>query len=114
MSIILVSVEKENISFSKYNRQINENNLNNTNVIDVKSLKFTEDYILENMELVSTFINLLILKFNINKFVIKNLEISETILKLAENLNSVKNINFSEDRELTYTICAKLLQNNNL
>lgn len=114
MSIVLVSVEKENISFSKYNKKINEQNLNNTNVIDVKSLKFTEDYIIENIELVSTFINLIILKFNINKVVIKNLEIAETILKLVKNLSNIKYINFTEDKELTYTICTLLLENMNL
>ena len=43
MNKILISVEKENISFSKYARNISEENLNNTNVIDVKSLKFTEE-----------------------------------------------------------------------
>ena len=67
MNKILILVEKDCVSFSKYNRNISEENLNNTNVIDVKSLKFTEEYILENLELVTTFINLVVLKFSVNK-----------------------------------------------
>ena len=114
MNKILVSIEKDNIYFSKYSSQIKEENLNNTNVIDVKSLKFTEEYILENIELVSTFINLIVLKFNINKVIINNLAVAETVLKLIKNLDNIKFINFTEDKELTYTILSLLLENINL
>ena len=101
MNKILVSVEKEFISFSKYNRSVNEENLNNTNVIDVKSLKFTEIYINENIDLVSTFINLILLKFKLNKVIIKNMEIAETTLKLLKNLSTVNSVVFKENKELT-------------
>lgn len=114
MNKILISVDKDYICFSKYNRNVNEENLNNTNVIDVKSLKFTEEYILENLELVTTFINLVVLKFNINKVIIKNLDIAETSLKILKNINSIKQINFKEDKILTYTISSLLIENKNL
>ena len=114
MNKILVSVEKEFISFSKYNRSVNEENLNNTNVIDVKSLKFTEIYINENIDLVSTFINLILLKFKLNKVIIKNMEIAETTLKLLKNLSTVNSVVFKENKELTYTISSLLLENKNL
>ena len=109
MNKILISVEKECLSFSKYTKNINEENLNNTNIIDVKSLKLTEEYINKNIELVSTFINLIVLKFNLNKVIIKHQEIAETILKVLKKINNIKNIIFSEDKELTYTISSLLL-----
>ena len=84
MNKVLILVEKEYISFSKYNRSISEENLNNTNVINVKNLKFTEEYMLENIDLVSTFINLIFMKFKLNNVVIKNMDIAETILKVLE------------------------------
>ena len=56
----------------------------NTNVINTKNLKFTEEYINQNLELVSTFINLVVLKFKLSKMIIKNLEISEISLKIAK------------------------------
>jgi len=111
MNKILISVSKEYLSFSKYKRNINEKNLNNTNVIDIKSLKFTEEYILENLDLVSAFINLIILKFNINKVIIKSLDIAETTLTLIKQFKEIKYIDFKEDKELTYTISALLLEN---
>jgi len=114
MNKIQISVGKEYLSFSKYNRNINEENLNNTNVIDIKSLKFTEEYILENLDLVSAFINLIILKFNINKVVIKNLDIAETALILIKNFKDIKYIDFKVEEELTYTISSLLLENKNI
>lgn len=114
MNKILISVGKEYLSFSKYNRNINEENLNNTNIIDIKSLKFTEEYILENLDLVSAFINLIVLKFNINKVIIKNLDIAETTLILIKNLKDIKYIDFKEEKELTYTISSLLLENKNI
>ena len=114
MNKILILVEKEYISFSKYNRSISEENLNNTNVINVKNLKFTEEYILENLELVSTFLNLIFLKFKLNKVVIKNFEIAETVLLMIKSLSNITNINFIEDKTLTYTIGSLLLENKNL
>ena len=114
MNKILISVGKEYLSFSKYNRSINEENLNNTNIIDIKSLKFTEQYILENLDLVSAFINLIILKFNVNKIIIKNLDIAETTLILTKNLKNIKYIDFREEKELTYSISSLLLENKNI
>lgn len=114
MNKILISVDKNCLNFSKYNREISAENLNNTNVINTKNLKFTDEYIMENIELMSTFLSLVILKFKINKAVIKSLEISETVLTLINKLESIDNIKFTEDKELTYTACTLLLQNKNL
>jgi len=114
MNKIMILVQKDSVMFSKYNREIREENLNNTNVIDVKNLKFTEEYILENMELISTFLNLIFLKFNISKVIIKNLEIAETVLNVINKLSIITKINFVEDKQLTYSISSLLLENQNL
>lgn len=111
MNKILILIKNNSIIFSKYNKDINVDNINNTNIIDVKNLKFTEEYILENLDLVSTFLNLIIKKFKINKCVIKTVDISETILKILNYTPDIKYLNFDEDKELNYTICSLLLQN---
>lgn len=114
MNKILISVDKNCLNFSKYNREISSENLNNTNVINTKNLKFTDEYIMENIELMCTFLNLVILKFKINKAIIKSLEIAETVLTLINKLDSIDDIKFTEDKELTYTVCNLLLENKNL
>lgn len=114
MNKILVLVDKKSLIFSKYNREINSEDLNNTNVINVKKLKFTEDYIIENIDLISTFFSLVILKFKIDSVVIKNLEIAETVLELLTKIDSIKKVYFSEDKVLSYTISSLLVENKNL
>ena len=114
MNKVLVVVNDNCIYFSKYNRDISSQNLNNTNVINAKNLKFTEEYIKDNMDLISTFFNLLVLKFKVDRVVIKELEIAETIVTLVNTLNSIKYVCFIEDSSLNYTISSLLLQNKNL
>lgn len=111
MNKILISVEKEYLSFFKYNGEINEKNLNKTNVIDTNNLKFTEDYINENIDLVASYINYIIFKFKINHVIIKNLEIAEIVLILLKRLNNIKFVNFIENKPLTSKISNLLLEN---
>lgn len=114
MKNILVSVEKNSLVFSKYIKDVDTEDLNKTNVIDIKNLKFTEQYIIDNIELVSMYFNCIIVKFEINKAIIKSLDIAPTVLILIKRLTKINYISFSEDKELTYTISSLLLENNNL
>ena len=98
MNKIKVDVKKNSIIFSIYNREIKEENMNDTNIIDTKNLKFSEQYILDNLELVSSFFNIIILKEKINTAIIKNLDISETVLKI---INYIQNINICISRNVT-------------
>lgn len=114
MNKISIIIHNGYITFNKFNKSISEDNLNNTNVIDVKNIKFTEQYILENIDLVSAFLNLVILKSEVKKVKIKSLDISETILKLLKTLSIIEEITFTEDKELNYSISSLLLENKNL
>ena len=114
MNKILVLIKSNNIVFSTYTKPIEEENFNNTNVINTKTLKFSEEYIIENLELIASFFNLVVLKVNVNTAIIKNLEIAETILGLLKMIPKINNIIFSEDRELNYTLSSLLLENSNL
>ena len=111
---ILVTINESTVYFSKCNLDLNQEDLNNTNVIDTKNLKFTEEYIKENLELMANFFNLVLLKFKVNKVIIKSNDIAEVILQLVNNFKSVKYIYFSEDKCLGYSVSFLLLQNNNL
>lgn len=114
MKKILVVIENNCMYFSKYNREISQQNLNNTNVINAKNLKFTEEYISENLELISTFFNLLTIKFKVDKVVIKDLEIAEISVILINSLSAIKHLIFKEDTSINYTVSTLLLENKNL
>lgn len=114
MNKILVVIKNNSIIFSTYTKEIDKDDLNNTNVINTKKLKFTEEYIIENLELISSFFNLVVIKSEVDTAIIRNLEIAESILKLLNFIPKVTSVVFEEDRELNYTISSLLLDNKNL
>lgn len=114
MHKILILIDKDYISFSVSVNDVSNENLNNTNIINTKNLRFTENYIIENLELVATFFQLIIIKNQIKKARIENIEISVTILELLKLLTNIEEVIFTEDKKLNYTISSLLLENKNL
>lgn len=114
MNKVLVLVKGNTITFSIDNKKSSGLNLNDTNVIDVKNLRFSEEYIVKNKELVGTFLNLIAIKNNINKAIIKDVEIAEGILYLFSYISCINELEFTQNKELSYTITSLLYENKNL
>ena len=102
------------IYFSIYNDKIKKVNLNNTNVINEEQMIFSKKYIECNYDIISTFINLIVLKKNITTAIIKSNELGKIILPIINSIPQISNIKFLEDKELDYTTTSFLLDNNNL
>lgn len=113
MKNILLKINSTLLTISLVNKQENKN-LNNTNIIDTKELLFSTSYIKENIELVSSFLNTIILKNKIDKIRVNNIELTTLTLDLIKNSNTIKKLLISEDKILTYDIFMKLLDNNTL
>ena len=113
MKNILLKINSTLLTISLVNKQENKN-LNNTNIIDTKELLFSTSYIKENIELVSSFLNTIILKNKIDKIRVNNIELTTLTLDLIKNSNTIRKLLISEDKILTYDIFMKLLDNNTL
>lgn len=113
MKNILIKINSTLLTISLVNKKENRN-LNNTNIIDTKELLFSTSYIKENIELVSSFLNTIILKNKIDKIRVNNIELTTLTLDLIKNSNTIKKLLISEDKILTYNIFMKLLDNNTL
>ena len=100
-----------NIIISKIKRSVEQKNLNNTNVINLKELKFSYSYILENLELVSSFLNVTIIKSNIDTVIISTNDIAPISLKLINTWEHIKNITFKEDKSINMDIFMLILDN---
>ena len=70
-SNIVFKLSQNTISISEIKKEVDYKSLNNTNVINVKELKFSIEYIRENFELVSSFLNVIIIKKDIKTAIIK-------------------------------------------
>ena len=99
------------IIISKIKKTIEKKDLNNTNVINLKELKFSYSYILENLELVSSFLNVTIIKSNIDTVIISSNDIAPISLKLINTWEHIKNITFKEDKSINMDIFMLILDN---
>ena len=99
------------IIISKIKKTIEKKDLNNTNVINLKELKFSYSYILENLELVSSFLNVTIIKSNIENVVISTNDIAPISLKLINTWEHIKKITFKEDKSINMDIFMLILDN---
>lgn len=111
---IVFKLSPSTISISQIKKDVDYKSLNNTNIIDLKDLKFSKTYINENFELVSNFLNLVIIKNNITKVQINNLDIALVCLDLINSWEHIETLIFKPDKKLSYDIFLKLLDNNHL
>ncbi|MCX4364869.1 MAG: class B sortase [Bacilli bacterium] len=111
---IVFKLFKDTISISKIKKEVDYESLNNTNIIDVKDLKFSNDYIRENFELVSNFLNVIIIKHNIKTVQINNLEIADICLDLVNEWEHIEKVYFKPDKVINLDIVLKLLESKNI
>lgn len=108
---IVFKLTKDTIIISQIKKDVNYEELNNTNIIDVKDLKFSNDYIKENFELVSNFLNVIIIKKSISCVQINNMDIALTCMDLINSWEHIDKIIFKPDKTLPLDVVLKLLDN---
>jgi sortase B len=99
---------------STSNKTTDPEKLNNTNVIDTNDLKFSPKYITHNMELVVSFLNVVVLKNNITKVQINNMDIATLVTKVAVQLSNIQELIYKPDKELKYDTFLEILSSKNI
>ena len=110
----IFKINKDTISINTTKRTIDKKGLNNTNVIDTKDLRFSPEYIQENMDLVSTFLNVVILKKNITICTINTDAHLEDLVSLVNCWEHIDKLIFKQDITINFDVFMKLLENNYL
>lgn len=112
MKKILIQL-KDNKLFFQIRRRLNteQKNLINTNIISENELVFSDEYIIQNMKIVHTFLKELIKNNNLNTLVIKESSIAPLIIHITTNITDIKSLYLLEESILTYKICEKIIKN---
>ncbi len=110
---ILVQIKDQSIFF-KIKRKLNgsEKNLLNTNIISDNELVFTDEYIMENTSIVSSFIKELTKTNNINEAIIYNNKIILQIIDVIKNINNINTLILKDDVQVTHKMCEQLINSN--
>ena len=111
---IVFKINGNNINAYKLLKDTPKEDLNKTNVIDTKELVFSDIYIKNNLELVSSFLNVIIIKRKTNTMVIKDFELTMLILDIINTIPNITNLIIKSDEAINYDIFLKLLDNNYL
>lgn len=111
---LVFKLYKDTIIISEIKKEVDYKSMNNTNVIDVKELKFSDDYIKDNFELVANFLNVVILKNNISNVQINNMEAAPIIIDLVNTWEHIKKVYFKQDKKVSLEVFLKLLDNDYL
>lgn len=115
MKKILINIKNNEIIFSyKTNNSSINNDLINTNIISNNELIFSDVYINENSKIISSFINELIIQYQIHTITISKMELASFIINLLEKVTTIKNLYIKEDESLTYTICEAIIKNKHI
>lgn len=85
--------------------------MNNTNLIDVNQMVFSDLYIKENPYLLTSFLDSLIYKKDINHLIFKTNYIAELILPLVVKNNSIEAISLEENEEISFEIYKSIFEN---
>lgn len=108
---LLIKIVDNEIIFDEYTKQINNININNTNVFNNNLTVFDENYILKNIELVSSFIKVIVMKNKVNKASINNIKISSLALHIINKLNQINILIIKPDKTLDFESYELLKKN---
>lgn len=111
MNKIIFKISKNLLTISLLNKETKTEDLNNTNIIDTKEILFSEDYISTNLDLVSSFLNVIIIKREVSRVIIKDYDIIPTILKIINLIPSIKDLFIKPEKSINYEMFLLLLDN---
>lgn len=111
---IIFKINRNMLSISLLKKDMPKVDLNNTNIIDTKEIIFSADYIRDNLELVSSFLNVIIIKREVKRVTIKDFEIIMIVLKLINLIPSLEELYIRADKAINYPIFMLLLENKSL
>lgn len=110
MHKILVEVKNKTLSFSLYGIRGKVENLNNTNIINTEKMVFSDKYINENLDLIQSFFNLIVLKKEIDKVIVDINAIFPLVFRIINGISGIKTVSLLEDKTVSYIIFEDLLQ----
>ena len=111
---ISISTNDKKLIFNTEEEVKDKANLNNTNVIDVEKMYFSDLYIKQNMETMSSFLNLIVVKKNIKELVVVKNEVLDIALILTKDITNLNKLLIEEDISLAYESFNQLLKNEHL
>ncbi len=109
MKKIIIRLQANSLFFSyQHNKNIRED-LMNTNIISDSELIFSDDYILDNSQIVMPFFKELCDMNKINTLTFQNCEIACFMLKYFKGIKLIEKIRIKKEENISYALCEELI-----
>ncbi len=110
---ILIQIKDNNIFFKTINRMSTERkNIYNTNIISDNELIFSDEYIYQNLSIVTNFIHQLIKSHNIDTAIIYNNKVVNEILDIIKKTPEITTLSLKDDLPINFKMCEKIVKTN--
>jgi len=111
MGNIEFKISKQTLVIALAKKRTDAPDINNTNIIDAKDIVFSIPYIQHNLELVASFLNVVIIKKDIKKAIIKDHNTTLLMLKILSHLPNIEELTLATDKAVNYPVFMSLLEN---
>ena len=110
MKKILIRIKDNTFIIKERKKLSNEyKNIINTNVISCNELVFSDEYILNNKKIVTTFLQELTNTYNIDTIIIENNDFVVMMLEILKNNKNINSLILKEDSPLTFKMCEAIM-----
>lgn len=110
MKKIVIKIKENSLIIKERIKLTSEyKNIINTNVISCNELIFSDEYIINNKKIVTTFLNEIVNNYNINTIIIENNYFAKIFLEIIKNNKNIVNLLLNEENTITFSICEKIM-----
>ena len=106
---ILVKIKNNKLCFIN-RKKLNSDykNMLNTNVISNNELVFSDEYIILNQKIITTFLNELVKTYNLSTLTFQNLELLYIFLPFLSKIKGINSLYIESNEVMPYKVCEKL------
>ena len=109
MKKIIIRLQANSLFFSYQHTKNVREDLMNTNIISDSELIFSDDYILDNSQIVMPFFKELCDMNKINTLTFQNCEIACFMLKYFKGIKLIEKIRIKKEENISYALCEELI-----
>ena len=101
MKKIVIKIKENSLIIKERIKLTSEyKNIINTNVISCNELIFSDEYIINNKKIVTTFLNEIINNYNVNTLIIDNNYFAKIFLEIIKNNKNIVNLLLNEENTI--------------
>lgn len=101
MNYVAIYIKNQSLCWRMIKKTGNQN-VNNTNVLDLKRLYFTKEFLEEQVELMNSFIQTLCIKYHIHTMVVEEISILKLGLHVIKNNPQITTLIVTDDQTIGY------------